>query len=223
MAIVWLIRHGESEANVGLPTPEQAKIKLTATGHKQAKQIALYLQEEPSLIVTSRYIRTKQTAQPTIEKFTSTLHVEWEVQEFSYLADKRRKNTTLSQRRPMADKYWQDGNPFYVDGEGAESFAQMMKRIQMLREKITLLDSEFVTIFTHGLFMKAFLWSLLSNPPEINSETMGNVRTFLDLMKVPNGAIMKLQCQNQEILFGGIVTAHLSEYLNTSLPQSKVE
>ena len=66
MVSIWLIRHGESEANAGLPTSDVALIELTEKGHQQAQKVASAFTQAPSLIVTSPYIRTKQTAQPTI-------------------------------------------------------------------------------------------------------------------------------------------------------------
>lgn len=209
MATVWLIRHGESEANSGLPTDDQVNIKLTEKGHQQARQIAVYIEQQPSLIVTSPFLRTKQTAQPSIERFSSTPHTEWQVQEFNYLATARRKNTTLAQRIPMADEYWQRCDPFYVDGDGAESFAEMVSRVNNLKKQIQNLDEGFVVVFTHGMFMRAFLWSLLFNDIEASVEGMQQVRILLDLFKIPNGAILKLFNRNQEIWMNGVQTSHL--------------
>lgn len=211
MAIVWLIRHAESEANVGLPTDDQANIKLTNKGHWQAKQIAASFTQQPSLIVTSPFLRTKQTAQPTVERFPAVSQVEWQIQEFNYLASSRRKNTTLAQRIPMAEEYWQRCDPFYVDGEGAESFAEMISRVYQLQKQIRDLKQEFVAIFTHGMFMRAFLWSLLFNSVEPNRESMQQVRVSLDVFKIANGAILKLQTQNQDIWVGNVITSHLSD------------
>jgi broad specificity phosphatase PhoE len=223
MATVWLIRHGESEANAGLPTFEPANIKLTERGHQEAKQVALYFTQQPSLIVTSPYIRTKQTAQPTIERFSSTPQIEWLVQEFNYLASEHRVNTTLEQRRPMAETYWKQCDPFYRDGTDGESFAEMMKRVQILREKITLLEDQFVAVFTHGLFMKAFLWMLLTNANELSSTTMKQVRSFMESLPIPNGGIVKLEYQNSDIWLTGMTTSHLDEQTKSFELQGKLD
>lgn len=216
MGLVWLIRHGESEANAGLPSDQHANIKLTAKGHQQAKQIALFLSQPPSLVVTSPFLRTQQAAQPTIDKFPSAPQVQWQIQEFDYLAAARRKGTTLAERTPMADEYWQRNDPFYVDGEGAESFVEMMNRIDKLHKKIKTLKEEFTVIFTHGIFLRTFLWSLIFNSTEATAETMRQVKVALDFFKVPNGAIIKLQTQNQEIWLGGVITSHLSNFTATN-------
>ncbi len=219
MATVCLIRHGESEANAGLPTFEPANIKLTEKGHQQAKQVANYFTQQPDLIVTSPYIRTKQTAQYTIERFSSTPQIEWLVQEFNYLASEHRINTTLEQRRPMAEAC----DPFYRDGTDGESFAEMIKRVQILREKIILLDDEFVAVFTHGLFMKAFLWVLLTNSVEVSSTIMAQVRGFMESLPIPNGGIVKLEYQNSDIWVSGLTISHLQLQMKSSGLQGKLD
>ncbi|GET43820.1 histidine phosphatase family protein [Microseira wollei] len=211
MVTVWFIRHGESESNAGLPTSDPFAIKLTDRGDQQAKQIALSFTQQPSLIVTSPYLRTKQTAQLTIERFSSTPQAEWFVQEFTYLSLDRRQPTTNLERRSKVAAYWQQCDPFYVDGDGAESFANLIDRIRYLRQQIEQLDEEFVAVFSHGLFMRAVLWSWLTNSVEISSESMRRFRDFADSFKLPNGAILKLQLYNSDIWFSPIITSHLFE------------
>ena len=83
MLTVWFIRHGESEGNVGLATSESAMIRLTARGIEQAELIALAFIEPPTLIVTSPYLRAKQTAQLTLLRFPDARREEWPVHEFT--------------------------------------------------------------------------------------------------------------------------------------------
>jgi glutamine cyclotransferase len=63
---VFLIRHGESESNAGLASSDPGSIPLMPDGHRQAGQIARVFSDIPALIVTSPYLRARQTAQPTI-------------------------------------------------------------------------------------------------------------------------------------------------------------
>jgi 2,3-bisphosphoglycerate-dependent phosphoglycerate mutase len=211
MVEVWLIRHGESEANAGLPTSDHGSVKLTERGHRQAEKIVKSFNQPPSLIVTSPYIRTKQTAKPTIEHFASVPQTEWLVQEFSLLSVERCHNKTDQESRPLRQAYWKNADPLYVDGAGAESFANLIRRAQDLREKINQLDDGFIAIFTHSWFMRVFLWLLLTNPVGVTSETMHQVRAFFDSMKAPNGGIIKLKLKNPDIWFCGVVTSHLAE------------
>src|SRR6266568_4822313 len=148
MLTVWFIRHSESEGNVGLATSETAMIKLTARGIEQAERIALAFVEAPSLIVTSPYLRAKQTAQPTLLRFPDARHEEWPVHEFTFLSSLRYRNTTVVDRRPWAAAFWERCDPFYVDGEGAESFANLMNRIQQFQ---TVGETRFSNIITSHL------------------------------------------------------------------------
>lgn len=213
MINVWLIRHGESEANAGLPTINPATTPLTETGYWQARQIALAFSQPPQLIITSPYKRTQQTAQPTCDRFPHSSQMQWQVQEFTYLAPNRYHNTTIEQRRPLSDAYWQQSDPLYVDGVGAESFADLMHRVQAAHQQIRQLagEAEFIVIFSHGRFIRALLWSVLTHSWGVSAKRMRQFHGFIGAFSVPNGSILKLQVHPSEIWFSGIHTAHLSE------------
>lgn len=209
MVAVWFIRHGESEANAGLPTVHPVTTSITEKGIKQAKQIALAIPQPPCLIVTSPYIRTKQTAQPTIDRFPDVPHIEWQVQEFTFLTPAHYHNTTIHQRRPRVDAYWEKCDPLFVDGEGAESFSIMIDRVQQMRSKIEQLNEKFVVVFSHGRFMRAILWVFLTNKTEPTPSTMRRFWAFSESISVPNGSILKTQFEAGEVWLNPITTAHL--------------
>jgi 2,3-bisphosphoglycerate-dependent phosphoglycerate mutase len=208
MREVWLIRHAESESNAGLPTSYPAASALTARGIEQARCIAAAFAEAPDLIVTSPYLRTKQTALATIERFPSVALEEWPVQEFSYLALVRDRLTTRVDRRPLAEAYWERCDPSYCDGPAAESFAQLFQRVATTVEQIRQQDARSIAIFTHGLFMRAVLWSLLSVSYDASAEGMRRFRAFRSALSVPNAAILQLRCE-ETIWIGGLLTSHL--------------
>ncbi|WP_416668379.1 histidine phosphatase family protein [Egbenema bharatensis] len=213
MAIVWFIRHAESEANAGLPTTNPATTRLTATGHEQAQSIAALFPQAPSLIVTSPYLRTQQTAEPTIERFPSVPQAEWRVQEFTFLSPERYQNTTTHERRPMVEIYWQRQDPFHIDGEGAESFAMFIDRVQSVRSQLIQLEDKFVGIFSHERFIRAVLWLSLMNGELsenlITPKAMQQFQSFIGSFRLPNGAILKYELNASEIRFSEIITSHL--------------
>lgn len=212
MTNVWLIRHGESEANAGLPTINPIATQLTEQGHWQAQQVAQAFTEPPDLIVTSPYQRTQQTALPTRKRFSDVPHAEWQVQEFTYLATARYQNTTIRERTPHSDAYWQQGDPFYVDGVGAESFADLLYRVQLMHEQVQASEAKWIAVFSHGRFIRAVLWTVLTQSIEVSPRRMQQFHAFIASFSVPNGAILKLQVQPSGIWFSGIHTSHLSEY-----------
>jgi broad specificity phosphatase PhoE len=66
---VIFIRHGQSTGNVGMLSNDLSSITLTEVGWQQARQVAADWREAPTLLITSPYLRTQQTAAPTQERF----------------------------------------------------------------------------------------------------------------------------------------------------------
>jgi probable phosphoglycerate mutase len=154
MAHVWFIRHGESAANAGAATNDPATIPLTVNGVAQAEHVSTLFNHQPTLIVTSPFLRTRQTANPTIRRFPAAAVEVWQVQEFTYLSPATCANTTAAERRPRVAAYWERCDPDYVDGPGAESFSQLVARSSETIKKIRSTSMEFAAIFTHGQFIQ---------------------------------------------------------------------
>lgn len=208
---IWLIRHGESEANAGLESSNPATIPLTKKGHKQAEKVCKIIPEAPSKIIVSPYTRAKQTAQLAIERFSSAEVVEWPIQEFTYLSSAACKNTTSAQRRPMTKKYWETNDPFYVHGEGAESFADLLNRTQDAFERIKEIERGFVLVFGHGQFMRTLLLSLLLDTFDPTPALMYKLSLYNKVFKIPNCGILKMKFDNQQPFVSGLITHHLDD------------
>ena len=158
---VWLIRHAESIGNAGLVNSRTDTIPLTGKGIEQALYLADSFTQAPELIVTSPYIRTQQSARPTIRRFPTARQEQWEVQEFTYLSPARYQDTTAADRRPFVEAYWSRCDPHHIDGEGAESFADFIRRVQQAIDGLWSCQSEFVAVFGHGLFLRAMIWRMI--------------------------------------------------------------
>lgn len=192
MVQVWLIRHGESESNAGLPGGEPGTSPLTELGRRQAEEIAESLAEPPRLIVTSPYLRARQTARPTIERFPGAICEEWPVQEFTFLGELRGQVTTTADRRPLTEAYWDRADPHHAVN-GAESFAGLFTRTQEFLARLGEREPGPIAVFTHGLFIRAVMWSVLTGVTTADSEAMRGFRTFADTYLVPNGNITELR------------------------------
>ncbi|WP_165423536.1 histidine phosphatase family protein [Ktedonosporobacter rubrisoli] len=211
MTTVWLIRHAESEANIGLPTISPETIKLTDRGVKQAERIAAYFTHKPDLLITSSYIRTKQTAYPALRRFPRCEHEEWPVHEFTYLATPEMQYTTKHDRLPLVNAFWQRRDPHYVDGEGAESFVDFMRRVRSIIERLQTAEENFIAMFSHEQFIRAVIWSLLVETDDIGADKMKRFKSFLSAFTMPNGAILKVQLEKGEApWFSSIITTHLA-------------
>jgi 2,3-bisphosphoglycerate-dependent phosphoglycerate mutase len=210
MQTVWLIRHGESEANAGLPTDRPQAIELTAKGHQQAKEIAAAFATPPDSIVTSPYVRARQTAEYTRLRFPDVPFTEWEVQEFTYLAPIRYQGTTTNERRPMVEVYWQQGNPLFVDGAGAESFSDMVIRVKNFFQQVRETEARSIAIFTHEQLIKAMLWFQMARVKEIDGAAMAQYRAFLLAWKIPNCSIIEFRFDRDRFWHTAPIVEHLS-------------
>ena len=137
---IWFIRHAESSANADESVKSDdfcgSSIPLSKEGEKQAEKLLEYFSDAPDLLITSPYIRTKETAKPLMKKYPHVLHEEWPIHEFTYLSGERCFNTTFLERDPWKAEYWENSNPKHNDGEGAESFIDFMDRVKTAIKKI---------------------------------------------------------------------------------------
>ncbi|MEK6222993.1 MAG: phosphoglycerate mutase family protein, partial [Chloroflexota bacterium] len=158
MKTIWFIRHGESQSNAGLKSSSASQTSLTSLGHQQATILPAAITRQPDLIVTSEYIRTLQTAKFVFEKYPDVEHAVWPVHEYTYLNADKYRNTTSQERTAWAEEYWKSADPDYVDGSQAESFNQLLLRAQNMLELIINSKADFITVFSHGWFIRALLW-----------------------------------------------------------------
>jgi broad specificity phosphatase PhoE len=216
MGDVWLIRHAESEANFGLPTADPATITLTGRGHEQAEYLAHALPGPPALVVMSPFLRASQTAQPTIARFPDAPQEVWPVEEFTYLAQFRGRLTTTEERRQAVEAYWQRSDPFYQDGEGAESFAHFVQRVQQTLERLRTDEQGFVVVFSHEFFIRAAYWSLLSTSFAVTPERMRGFHQLRVWLRIANAAVTRIRFEAQEEPWlSPVTTAHLPAHLVT--------
>lgn len=225
MLSVWFIRHGESESNAGLPVADSAPTPLTPKGIEQAERLALVFTEPPSLLVISSYRRSQQTAEPLIRRFPDVPLVEWPVQEFTYLARPPGQLTTAEQRRPRVEAFWGRCDPYHRDDGWAESFADLMERIKAVLELIRQQEEGFIAVISHGLFMRALYWTLLTGSFEVSRERMQRFHHLRASFPVPNTAMLKLLFQDAEVWMSPLITGHLAELVmrETELPLATAE
>ena len=150
------VRHGQSTGNAGIPCPDLALLELTELGGQQAREVAASWAETPTLIVTSPYLRTQQTAAPTMARFPNVPVEVWPIQEFTYLQPSRWNGTRSSERMPTIERYWAEAAPEFCDGEGAESFATLLQRAEAALTRLAAMPEEaLVYVFSHGQFIQA--------------------------------------------------------------------
>jgi len=211
---ILLIRHGESQANAGLPTADPRDIELTERGREEARCVAQEIQRSYSpldRIVVSAYQRAQQTAEYTRQYLKHpTIPIEiWPVQEFTYLSEWGKKSSTVEERRPTVLRYWEQANPTYTDGPDAESFQQFIERVRQARDRLRTVAGT-VAVFSHHQFICALLWLSLQDIPPARAQTMREFKDFLDACPLANGTIVRVQYERESRLWQPeIVTSHL--------------
>jgi len=193
MKTIWFIRHGESEANAGLPTDDPRTISLTAKGREQAEALTAVIDKQPDLFIISPYIRTRQTAKPLLKKFPTVPTEIWPLYEFDFLSPALCINTTVGERRPWVQAFWERCDADYMHGTDAESFTAFKNRVIGSIKKLESISFDFIIVFAHGHVMRAIWQYLITGNTIINDASMKYFRDTMALLPVPNTAIFKAQ------------------------------
>jgi broad specificity phosphatase PhoE len=196
-------------------TEHPATIKLTEKGARQAQLTALNYEHAPDLIVTSPYIRTQATAAPLIKRFPNTPHVEWPVQEFTYLDPSYWNGTTGQERQPAARAYWERNDPFYHDGDSAESFMDLIERVERTRQLILAQKAGSIAIFSHGQFTRSFWWRMAFPDAGIDPDTMKHYLHFIRSISFPNCAIVRFRFDQEGVWCSSVDISHIPPELLT--------
>lgn len=187
---VVFYRHGESAANAGQATTDPASIPLTDVGSRQAEAIARAFIQTPDLVVSSPFLRARQTAEPTSVITGVPIQI-WPIEEFTYLAPQRCQGTTAAPRRSWVEAYWDASNPDAVDGDGAESFIAFTERVRAALRRLEELYREpvsFVAMFGHGQFLQALQWLIETSLHSIDATAMRQFRTRDLARPIANGS-----------------------------------
>ncbi len=156
--------------------------------------------------MTSPYLRTKRTAEPTKALFPTANLEEWEVQEFTYLSSIHRVCSTVQDRKPLVDGYWTKSEPAFWDDfyqtfmsrTHSESFEAFIWRVQAFIRKLKELDyrCQNIAVFSHEQFIAAVRWCLERESDEITKDSMRDFRDFFKKHRIPNGGIVKLKVRH---------------------------
>lgn len=134
---IWLLRHGESEANVAGLISDDPRLphSLTPTGIAQARAAAEALREVPfARIYVSEHLRTRQTAEVLVQRWrepgsaTGTCPIQTDAR--------------LNERHSgMAGRPVEDFNglvrpdPVNIKPPGGESFREQMERVRLFLDE----------------------------------------------------------------------------------------
>jgi broad specificity phosphatase PhoE len=190
------IRHGQSAANIGAWIGDFAEIPLTPLGEQQAELLAARWDFTPTHIITSPYLRARQTAAPTIARFPTVPVEAWDIYEFTFWDRAHWSPSTPEDAREEVALYWRLADPDRHQA-GAESFRDLSNRAEdTLRRLQAFPNPGKVLLFSHGHFMQA-LRQLLRFPHWTLAERMLNFRTYDETNKVRNAEIITTERRDQ--------------------------
>lgn len=193
--LITLVRHAESAANAGLVTDDPALIPLTERGCRQAEEFSRTIEQAPGLIVTSPFERAIETARPTLDRHPGTPHQIWDIGEFTYLAPQSCVGTSVAERKTRVITYWENADPDYVDGDGAESFRMFFSRAQSALDALDSVDFP-VLVVGHGQVMQAMRWMRLFKVQDINQMLMREFRQYDLANPISNCGVILLYTHN---------------------------
>jgi broad specificity phosphatase PhoE len=191
----WLVRHGQSAANAGLPTTDHAEAPLTDLGREQAGAVADRIDRQPNLLIVSPYLRARATAEPIRARWPAMRCETWPIQELTYLSPVLCENTTIETRRPLVADYWRRADPDYVHGPGAESFGAFLQRVAAFHDRLLGLDNGFVVVVGHGQFFRAFAFGM-AHGFVATPERMRGYRAAETANPMANGEIVEIGCDS---------------------------
>ena len=204
---IYLIRHGESLSNAGAATSDFIQVPLTDKGHLQAQMVANALKDKPDFIITSKFLRAKQTAQPIINKFPDVPVLERHIGEHDYLALPIGKPMTLEERKPLVKAYWDKADPYYQDGLFVESFRMFINRIEEFLTEMKQQRGN-VYVFSHGKFLQGLFLTTLGLL-KANPDSMNLFCRVGELMVMGNCEYVKLDFINGLPKFSNVKNSHL--------------
>ena len=196
MKSIWFFRHAQSifnaDKNYKTDSFSAPLAPLSELGLKQAEHIASNFDSSPDLIITSPYMRAKETAKYLILKYPVASQEEWPIQEFNYLSSEKCSGMRRIDLKPFADEYWSNNNPSYVDGLDAENFENFINRVYATIKKIKNRKENCIVLFGHEIFIVAVKYILENKPKKITSKTMRGFREYFILNRIPNASAVKI-------------------------------
>jgi broad specificity phosphatase PhoE len=158
---VYFIRHGQSVANP-LPLFQGEESELSDLGRQQADKLGDKLAKiNPQILITSPYIRARQTCDIIARHTGSRI-------EYSDLFIERVKPSSIKGMAfgdPVAEKIWSEySESFYnpdIKIEDGENYFELSNRINRSLDYLLNLEEQSIAVVTHGNFLRTLAMLVL--------------------------------------------------------------
>lgn len=163
---LWLIRHGEPEAEVRGRCYGRLDVGLSAEGRRQLEHVARRLASEPlAAIYASPRQRTRVSAEIVAASHSCGVQIERDLREIDFGDFEGQSYDDIARRYPELYRRWME-QPTEVEFPNGESFALMRSRVT--KAVATLLGrhaGQSIALITHGGAIRITLAEALSIPP----------------------------------------------------------
>lgn len=187
MKTITFVRHGQSVANASGISVAHHAIPLSGLGELQAIALSKLLPAQPSLILTSSFLRSQQTAAPFTARIRKLAEVHSLVNEFDDFDLSFIAGLNDTQRETLREAFWQEADPNKRMGSAAETFIEFEQRVQALLRHLQDLPDR-TMVFGHGMWIGMLIWKLLGFGA-VDSFGMKSFRRFQMGLPMPNCAV----------------------------------
>ena len=156
---VFLIRHGQSQANVGGITLENAVVPLTMLGELQARALAPLLPATAG-IWSSPFKRALDTAAPYCARLGQSAAVHDDLREFETIDTLQLRGSSYAEREAAVAGYWLKSDPDHRSGPASETFREFHDRVVRARTQFLPSLPDGTVIFGHGMWMALLFWQM---------------------------------------------------------------
>jgi alpha-ribazole phosphatase len=159
-ARIYLVRHGQSQANAGGVTLENTIVPLTPLGESQARAIAALLPATPQRIWSSPFKRALDTAAPYCARIGRAATVRDDLREFETVDTVQLRGGACQEREAVVAAYWMKSDPDHRSGPAAETFREFHLRVARARVEFLPGLADGTVIFGHGMWMALLCWQI---------------------------------------------------------------
>ncbi len=208
MKKIYFVRHGQSTANVD-GIRRGAETELTELGKKQAKILAKRFTEIPIEIVLTSYFKR---AHDTAKEIASVAQVPVEIIDVAHERALPDSVIGLNKKSSEAKKIIDDVKASWLGGgllpKGAESFEDIMGRIDAFMELVAHRPEEHIAVASHSGFGRQLMLRVLLHDA-VTPEMVLNIAKYLAYSNVgittytiDDNGIWKLQQWNDDAHLG---------------------
>ena len=188
---LFLIRHGQSQANAGGITLENPLVPLTEVGELQARTLAALLPAAAPAVWSSPFKRALDTAAPYCTGLGVGVQVHDGLREFETLDTLQMRGSSYTAREAILAHYWLGADPDRRTGPASETFREFHERVAHMRKAWLPSLPDGTVIFGHGMWMALLFWQLWGFQ-EVDHVAMAQFRRYQLGFPTPNAVIYRI-------------------------------